>query len=118
MKKIITLLCISILFNNSTAQTTPMPYIDIKKEIGTQRFSTLNQRQKTWISNILKDLDVNERKHFFVSFNHHYDMTNEFRQETTVNIKLSKLQYHDSSRISPNDIDHIINTAQRHARHY
>lgn len=118
MKKIIIFLLISNSISLSSAMTKEEPYTNIKKEIGNHRLSTLSKDQVSLISNIIHDLDQAERHHFFISFNHHYDKTNKYRQETNVNIHLSKLNYHESSRISKEDIDQIIKTAYKHATHY
>jgi len=118
MKILKNLLFAAICITYIAVTTTPEKYTDIKKEVGNHRLSTLNPEQIKWILNILNNLNEIERHHFFISFNHHYDMTNEFRQKTTVKINLSKLQYHDSSRISKEDIDHIIRQAHKHALSY
>ena len=118
MKRILMLLVIGNFIVSNDREAILKQQATIQKEIGAQRFATLNPGQKKRISNIISDLTEQERHHFFISFNHHYDITNKFRQQTTVNIKLSKLQYHESSRISPKDIDHVIETARNHALHY
>lgn len=118
MKKLIIFLLISNFMGSNTITTKDEPFTHIKKEIGAHRFSTLSKDQIALIRNIIHDLNQTERHHFFISFNHHYDTTNEYRQKTNVNINLSKLQYHDSSRISKEDIDHVIRTAHKHAMHY
>lgn len=118
MKKIIIFLLICNIMSLSHITASQKQDIHLKKEIGNHRFSTLSKDQVALISNILKKLTKTEQRHFFISFNHHYDMTNQYRQKTTVNINLSKLRYHDSSRISKEDIDHIINIAHKHAIHY
>lgn len=118
MKKIIIFLLISNIVSSSYMIASQKPYTNLKKEIGNHRLSTLSKEQVELISNILKNLTETERHHFFISFNHHYDMTNQYRQKTNVNINLSKLQYHESSRISQQDIDHIIKIAHKHATHY
>jgi hypothetical protein len=113
------LLTLAHLMGSSSIETAQRKHINIKQEIGNQRFATLSATQKKLVADILNNLiSDEERHHFFISFNHHYDITNNFRQESTVNINLSKLQYHDSSRISPKDIDHVIDIAHRHAKHY
>lgn len=118
MKRYIIILLISSLIGSSSIETVEKPYSDIRKEIGVHKLSTLNQEQIKKIDGILQGLNDIERHHFFISFNHHYDNTNEFRQKTTVKVNLSKLQYHDSSRISKEDIDRVIQIAYRHATYY
>ncbi len=114
MKKIVILLLISNVIGLYGAPT-PTQAKTIQQNIGAQKFSTLSPNQIKRISDIVSKLSPAQQKRFYASFNHHFNAINESRNRDIVEVHLSKIQYHKPLTMRPEDIDHVIKIARKHA---